>query len=202
MNENVFGQQKKLISVVFICLIALCCCFVIFAVTAKFTEPPPITSTPWQLPTQPATNTPQQTSTPQLSTNTPLPTNTVAPPTNTPLPTDAPTPVWTEEEAIYLQWISEIITQYSDTFFRFGELNSAASEDVTLILSEDWIIDIVLTLVNMRLLNEEILIQAIDTPEQFFNFHQQLLNATYYYDIFVTLYLEGLDDTDANKLIH
>jgi len=122
-------------------------------------------------------------------------------PTNTPVSTNTPELTDTLEsvaEEAYREEMVEISAQYGDAFTEFGKLATAVGEDSSLLLDDDWKIDIAVILVTVKSLNEEI--RALDPPERFLDVHSHLLEATTHYDKFVNLFIEGADELDVDKL--
>lgn len=105
---------------------------------------------------------------------------------------------FTTAERAYMSEVAEIGRQYGDAFTEFSGLTDKASQDSSLLLDDDWKGEVTVALATVTLLNNQI--QALDPPGLFADAHEELLDAAKHYDKFVSLFAEGIDDLDTDKM--
>ena len=119
-------------------------------------------------------------------------------PTATPKPTATSVPRFTVAEEVYTEKITGVLNTYSDVFTNLAKLFTAAGNDATLILDDEWRKNVVLVLATMGLANEDV--RALNPPERFINTHSYLLNAAAHYDKAIYLCAEAVDSLDVDGL--
>lgn len=144
----------------------------------------------------PATNTSTPappTNTPVPATNTPTPTETAVPATNTPDPGQL-----TDEEETYRDSIVEISAIYINTLSQLGEQLTAAGNDITLMIDDDWKLEVATSLALLLFAGEEA--RSLDPPERFEDLHEHWLNAAAHYDLVAEYLADGIDEFDIDKI--
>jgi hypothetical protein len=129
---------------------------------------------------------------------TPVPTST-PPPTATPAPTATPDPAAAAEQA-YRDFVLSTSNQYQTGLQGIGEVSSEASEDSTVILTEDWRGRAIGYLAVLNLTAQQVE-QREDVPERFQQFHTQYSEIASLMREVVTLYAEGVDELNGAKIV-
>lgn len=137
------------------------------------------------------------------------PTSTTAP-TNTPPPTAVPTETavpatstpdpgaLTAEETAYRDAIVEITAIYAEANGRMGELLLEASSDVSLLLNDDWKLDMTIVLGTLLFAGDEV--RSLEPSERFEALHEHWLNVAGHYDLVVEYLADGIDTFDVDKI--
>ena len=162
--------------------------FIIAAVIAGVSEDRAI---PEQPPNQVIAPTPSETPTPP-ATATPIPTRTPAP---TPTPTSCPTP---EEQAYFLE-MGSLADSVSEVFFGFGNLNTRAGDNPSLILQEDWQLEAALYLIGFQFYIDAV--KELSPPSSLRHIHQNLLASVNVLQKAVDAYAYGVDNLDVDSLV-
>ena len=110
------------------------------------------------------------------------------------------TPTANEEAivAIYVDGVVSIANTYGSAFDQIGDLFTAAGSTPTLILTDDWKIQVAVQLALLQAAGNDV--RNLQAPPSMQPVQEAFLKAARYYDSATVLIAEGIDDLDAQKL--
>jgi hypothetical protein len=104
-----------------------------------------------------------------------------------------------EDPDEYMGVIGDTMDQFSQLMYDFSSLTSDASNDPSLMFTDDWKIDVAMNLVLMQGLIDDV--QAQSPPAAFKDTHRYLLLAMDEYQFVVDNFPEALDNMDSDLII-
>ncbi len=134
------------------------------------------------------------------ATSEPLPTHTrELPPTATSEPAPTETPSGESAEVLnYRASIIEIADLYKTGLTGLSDQSAAVASTPALMVNDEWKLTTATFLAAIRVANDQV--RALNPPDQFQEVHDELLVAADNFETMTTLYAEGVDEIDPEKL--
>jgi len=101
-------------------------------------------------------------------------------------------------EAQYVVQLLSIQQSYQDSMYELVELTSAATQDTSLMIDDEWRTKNAVVFATWRLNGERL--RGLESPEAYRSAHDHFVAASHHFDAAADYFAEGIDKFDADSI--